>query len=863
MSNSLPRIFVAPRSGEQSTKNFEKTIEGDYKKSELQHLFTIEDKNELKNVETLMIWGNKPSLKSRWEKMRKDDWVLFYQHGIITYAGRLLYKTHNKKIADELWGSQRTNDGKLISWEYVFFIKDLRRVQIPYKIMAKFAEYRGSIVQGFLPFKEKGVENIIKKFGSIEKFLESFPVKFEEKLIIGNKVVKEINSIKKDATQFEKQIKDLLNKLEFNDVEGARDDFLIKGIQVDVCGGWDNALLVIECKSKQEIQTSNLRSAIHEFRGKIEILKKGFSEHPIYKKYTYFQFIIVTKNIVVRKVDIDLANENPRIYIWNDEFLEYYSNLYGFIKPYAKYDLLGEMKIRPLCQKPIKVLAFRTIQEKKIFYNFLIDPRELLEVSFVARRNVTGERYYQRIIDEKRLKKISEYIKNGGIFPNNIVVAFRPDLKINFDIKRKFEGNLELGILEFPKDYRSCWIIDGQHRLYSFAGLKDFYCNVSVTAFENLEIQDQRKFFLDINRNQKPVDSDLLWDLSGDVVFEKEGIISNIVKQLNTDYHSPLWRGIYYPSAGIRDKNEKIKISAICVSIKKNRIVEELLSQNTKNPLYAKNPEEQIKKTHVSLEGFLITCKKIFPHNWELKKEGFVLTNGGIAVLLGLFEKIIVRISQQNNTIPSGDTFEKYLKPLRKKFENADPTQLKKMRLSTTSEGGKSDLLNELVLQIREETGDNMFGGEIKSMQLEGEFRELEKNLKKLIYKRFYNPENENWFKEIVDKYTYELAFKHAQKQGKLNIDELYLQLTLGECFSIIRNKKAISSPIFIDEEKESAFSNEKMFEAAITTISEMRNRLVIHYTGTKKKQYDEIIVKIYLDKMNSCINDELKNINI
>lgn len=851
------KIFLAPRSNETSYKNFLSTIENGVDYSTVEPYLDAVGKKILSSTGKLFVWGNKESKKTSWGKMGRGDYVLFYKNKKFIYYGKVAYTQLSENLALALWPAKKNQK----PWSCIFFLQNIEKIDLPLLDINKLSDgkYKMDRVQGFMPLNSKVTDVIEQKFGSIENFLKGYPGKLEERQI-KKEIFSGTRSIKKDALNFEKQIKGLLTKLEFNDVEGARDNFLINGIQVDVCGGWENTLLVIECKSKQEMMIANLRSAIHEFRGKIELLKRGFSEHPNYKKYSHLQFIIVTKNTVVRQVDIDLAIERPRIYIWDDEFLEYYSNLYSFIKPYAKYDLLGEMHVLPLYSKPIRVPAFRTTQKGKVAYNFLIDPRELLEVSYVARRNIRGERYYQRIIDERRLKKISEYIKSGGTFPNNIVVAFRPDLQVGFKVSGKFGNSTEFGMLEFPKDYCSCWIIDGQHRLYSFASLKDFYCNVSVTAFENLEINEQRKFFLDINRNQKAVDSDLLWDLSGDVVSEKEGVISNIAKQLNIDNSSPIWRGIYYPSAGIRDKNEKIKISAICVSIKKNRIAEELLSQNTRNPLYSKNSEEQIRKTSSFLISFLNTCKKLFPRNWEQKKNGFVLTNGGIAVMLGLFEKIMVRASQRNNTIANEIIFEEYLKPLQKRLEIVDSTQLKKMRLNTTSEGGKSDLLNELVLQIRTETGDNAFGGEIKSSQMEKEFRELEEKLKKLIYTKLFDPENEDWFKSITDPYTYDTALRNAKKQGKADSGDLYLQVGLGECIGIMRKNKDIFYPIFIDEEKELGFGNERMLEAALTTISEMRNRFIIHYTGAKKKQSDEIIVKMYLDKMNSCINDELEN---
>ncbi len=478
---------------------------------------------------------------------------------------------------------------------------------------------------------------------------------------------KNMSSRKKSATRFEEKIKRFLQNLEFNDVDGARDNFLINGIQVDVCGGWGNALLVIECKTKQKLGKKNLRSIISEFRGKIPLLERGFKQHPVYKKYNFFKYVIVTKNIKVRKPDYDFANQHPSIYIWNDDFLEYYSNLYSYIKPYAKYDLLGEMRIRPVHQQPITVPAFQIKFGNVNVYNFVMNPKDLLEVAFVARREVGKERYYQRIIDKKRLLKIAKYIEGGGRFPNNIIISFKKDLDVKF---HRIKGpdysstdwpyvGISYGILEFPKDYRSCWIIDGQHRLYAFINVKkNFYFNMPVTAFEHLDIEDQCKFFLDINKNQKPVNPDLLWDLNGEMIpSEKDGIISNVAKFLNNEEGGPLFYKIYYPSTGIKKKADMIKISAICIAIKKRKIVDEFTLQNIKNPLYDKDHSFCVKKVGQSLSKYFEVLKTNFPNNWDLKSKGFILTNGGMSVMIGLFEKILSRIMQKNKREPSKEDF--------------------------------------------------------------------------------------------------------------------------------------------------------------------------------------------------------------
>ena len=672
---------------------------------------------------------------------------------------------------------------------------------------------------------------------------------------------------KKSATQFEEKIKQFLQNLEFNEVDGARDDFRINAIQVDVCGGWENALLVIECKSKQELGQKNLRTAINEFRGKIPLLEAGFKEHPKYSRYTFFKYIIVTKNISVRKADYEFAKQHPDIYIWNDDFLEYYSNLYSYIKPYAKYDLLGEMRIRPVVQQPITVPAFQVKLGNVNVYNFVMNPRHLLEVASVARREVGRERYYQRIIDKRRLIRIAKYVKDGGTFPNNIIISFREDLNVKFHRAKGPDYSstdwpylgIAYGILEFPKDYRSCWIIDGQHRLYAFINVESkFDFNMPITAFEHLDIEKQGKFFLDINKNQKPVDPDLLWDLNGEMIpSETDGIISNVAKFLNNENKSPLFYRIYYPSTGIKKKTDKIKISALCSAIRKRGIVNEFTLQNIRNPLYDGKLPNRVEKVGSSLSKYFDVLKTNFPNNWELKSKGFILTNSGIGVVIGLFEKILSRVMQKEGRQPTKEDFEFYTTPVKNILESVDATHLRSLRLRCTSEGGRSEFLNELILKIRAEKRDALFGGEIEITKLKDEFVTLEKELKDLIKKKLYDPENKDWFKDAVDSSTYGRALKTMQKNGITDMGKIHLQIGFGDCFSIMRRHENLFYPIFINED---TFSNKVILEGAISTITTMRAKLEAHYTGAKVKSGDEQILRIDLEKMNKCLDKALKS---
>lgn len=669
---------------------------------------------------------------------------------------------------------------------------------------------------------------------------------------------------KKDAIAFENEIKNFLIDLEFNDVEGARDNFLINGIQVDVLGGWENALLVIECKTKQSLDIKNLRKDISELRGKIEILEKGFNEHPLYSKYSYFKYIIATKNIEIRQEDISFANNGKQIYIWSNDFFEYYKDLYTFIKPYAKYDLLGEMHIKPISRHTITVPAFRTAINGKNIYNFIMNPRDLLEIAFVARRDVGKERYYQRIINKERLIRIKTYIELGGTFPNNIIVAFNPDIKLNYIIQKGYHHSLTdwpyfntaFGILEFPKDYRSCWIIDGQHRLYAFVNIENKYdFNMPITAFENLDVKEQRKYFLDINKNQKPVDPDLLWDLSGDIPNEKEGRISNTVKKyLNSDKDSPLKNRIYYPTTGIKNKTERIKISALCIALKKRKILDEYTSLNIRNALYDSDQEKHIKKVGYSLILFFKTLHKLFVNNWSKGSKGFILTNGGISVLLGIFEKILSRIMQKENRIPDKHNFEYYLNPLKERLEVNDEKKLKDLRIRCSSEGGKSDVLNDFIIHIRNITKDEKFGGEIYTIKFDEEFKEIEKLTKEFIKKNLFDENDQNWFRNNIDQSVYHQAKKNLDKNN-LSTDKLYLQITLGQAFGIIRNKPYICDKLIGDKK----FANRTQLLSCFDTISPIRAKLTAHHTGADEIEDDQMdMLKINMKILKKGLEEQL-----
>jgi DNA sulfur modification protein DndB len=677
---------------------------------------------------------------------------------------------------------------------------------------------------------------------------------------------------KKLATEFESYVKNFLVKLGFSDVDGARDTFRINGIQVDACGGFDETLLIVECCMAMELKGKSLRSKINELRGKSASIKKGIHGHPKYGKYYDVRYILATRNIEVKRDDIVYANAyKPRIYLWNENFIEYYEDLFGKIEKYAIFNMLGEIGIRPSQQNPISVPAFMTLMAGRIMYNFVMDPKDLLEISYVARREMRDERYYQRILRKDRIERIADYIEDNKPLPNSLIIAFNEEFKklVRFDPIKKGDKvslmewpypGISYGILRFPKDYRSCWIIDGQHRLYAFAHSKKSY-HMPVVAFHDLPTEEQCRIFLDINRFQKPVPPDLVWDLNGMMlVTEEEGDISNSVKQMNKN--GPLKHKIYIPSSGIKAKRARklLKLSGICISIKRNGLARQITASDVANPFYNHDHKENVKKVSDGLNEYFGCVQNKLKEDWNKESKGFVLSNAGIAIMIGLLERIIWRTVKSSKKSPNIIDYSKYLESVRKYMLDHYNSQgeIKKLQLRITSEGGRHLFLGELIKHIARELRDEEFasGMELHSYD---EIVKIEGKLKEIIKFVLSKGVTGDWFKtkvEAIEPEMYNRALKNAKKNGNISLDKAYLGLTFGDCLSIIKKYAYLFNNVLWGSDKE--FRERVEFEVAFKHISRIR-ATQSHYTGANLKPSDWDLFDIYMKKATNCLDSILK----
>ena len=229
---------------------------------------------------------------------------------------------------------------------------------------------------------------------------------------------------------------------------------------------------------------------------------------------------------------------------------------------------------------PFETDALRVEQRMGAFYVAVLPAELLLQVSasdqMCATMNPDGSGYKlegtQRPRQDKRLNEIANYIgRVDAAFPNSIIIAANYDRTTEFDQGElediaSEEGNgkpieaskvwtveaLEKGYyrLRIPSGEKLAAVIDGQHRLFSFAKVdinvtRDM--NLLCSVFLDLPKSFQAQIFATINSTQKRVDRSLTFELFGYNVSDEpeeywtpDKLAVFFTRKLSTDEDSPL-----------------------------------------------------------------------------------------------------------------------------------------------------------------------------------------------------------------------------------------------------------------------------------------------------------------------------------
>ncbi len=420
--------------------------------------------------------------------------------------------------------------------------------------------------------------------------------------------------------------------------------------QIDVLAIDEDIVFIVECKSQVSLGKKSLKKDIAEFSNNLNDMRIAIRKL-IDNQNLRFVFVFATENIIWDEND-KLDAKESNLLIWDEYDMLALHDLAKIAGEGAKYQIYNRVFYQKKIKKfEVKIPALKAKMGGIPYYLFSMCPEHLLKISYVHQR--TG-RYsfldltdsYQRIIKKTRIDKIEQFIENGGFFPGNIIVNFtcnftNEEAMVSKDKMKGVYGDTKPVLLTLPPYYGCAWIIDGQHRLYGYADTeKKRTETIPVVAFAEIPSDQQTKIFVDINKNQKSIEPDLLWDLYEDLYVnaqedkEKElFVISKIGKLLNDDKDSPFFGHISIP----KEQNEgNISLTTICTSLSQQKIV-----SKSEDLLFYNSYDETISFAFERIKAFFDVFKTEMIDEWNSGDKHYVRTNSAVVVLMGIFRDLI------------------------------------------------------------------------------------------------------------------------------------------------------------------------------------------------------------------------------
>lgn len=564
--------------------------------------------------------------------------------------------------------------------------------------------------------------------------------------------------------EFEERFRRLLQTMGLTDIDGGP-TFVLGGHQVDACGGIEDHLIVFDCTIRKGTRATakRLRGKIEQWRGKFSTLREGVRSHSVYSKYRHLT-VAIAANASVAESDITYAKGGtPSIPILSRQNLDYLSEIADDVGPYSRFrlaSLLGEKIPRPKQSVP----ALRVRDGDKTAYLLAVDAKAVAELAFVPQAEAGFKLFYQRLVKKAKITAISEYVqKHNRPFPNSVILAVNSPPTFDpapSESAAAEDGSPRFGMLQLPEDYGSCWVVDGQHRIYGSA-MSARSTSLIVTMINASDLEKAR-YFLDINSNQTKIDSDLKWDLRARLMpDDPEGKISSAV-QLLDDLDGPLRGMIKIPHKGV-GRSRPVKLSGLCDAVLRNRL-HELLQYNWEQPGF-----ERSLSTGLNNWFRQVDAKVSDPGI----KKAFLFDNSGLSVQVIIFKRIAKRLEHDR---PNSVRLMAFADALAGWITQLDPSEARKLATRCSSEAGRSEIADRAVASMNETlSSDCQLELSNKATRLSDEIVMFEAQLRNKLDEVFRGIKGDDWVAK---------AFKDGYGRPVNQLE----QLSLGQMFSLLHN---------------------------------------------------------------------------
>jgi hypothetical protein len=135
----MPLVIVQPARNTEARQNYARTVDNPVSLADTAVHLTPADQQELTRLHpsgTVPLWGTtageKGQLKTRWDRIRSGDTILFTGAGEVFKVARVTHAFRSKNLADILWAPKTTANGHSASWEYMYAFNQPLDLIIPY-----------------------------------------------------------------------------------------------------------------------------------------------------------------------------------------------------------------------------------------------------------------------------------------------------------------------------------------------------------------------------------------------------------------------------------------------------------------------------------------------------------------------------------------------------------------------------------------------------------------------------------------------------------------------------------------------------------------------------------------------------------
>lgn len=489
--------------------------------------------------------------------------------------------------------------------------------------------------------------------------------------------------VKQIIEPFEKEVYEILLKLdknvEFFNVEiyhhkthrFENQASVISDFEIHFRNNGKEYLIVLECKHHTDT-SSNIMKDLEGFAIRVNKIREEYKDSEIIVKPIFLIWIESGENIPVAISNEAIKYEIP---CYGRLLIDQFSKAIDALSPGVAFlEFLHSYCNIDISFEPTP-LSFKSLQNQNFAqptYTFSIPASDLIRISYVNRANINKRdlaEAYQRAIKEKRLSEIANFIEEQNrksrieVFPNNIVVNIS-DFKFIPD-----ENNPHSGTIEFPNKYGVLWVIDGQHRLYSFCKIKDETIRKKyrfiTTAYPKISLSDQAEIFYTINDKQEGINSDLIMFIQSHLLEKSIGYAAKILLDIDKEniFTKPIKKGFEETERGAW-----LKLSTLV-----NTLTEEgLISYEKSSGGLLQKSKDDLETPLRILRDYITYIRHHFRASWDEGKRGFAQSNQGLAILFIVLKKIIEAKIKAKDDLDDIDenTFAQYLDTIDSKTLN-------------------------------------------------------------------------------------------------------------------------------------------------------------------------------------------------